>query len=249
MGVEQVGFYNAAIPIVALLGIFPDLFIQLFFPLINREYSSNNNPKIIQQLSKQVSKWIFIFNLPLFLLIFIFPGAIINLLFGAQYLVAENALRILIFGGFFSSLIALSSSLISMTGRSKLVLSNIMALTIFNVILNILLIPQYGLEGAAMATTISWILFSIIYFLEIRFFLSFLPIRRKMIKILFISLIPTGLLVYIKQFLPINLLTLILLGGTFFLTYLFLIFITNCLDKNDLMILNTIKKKYLNKII
>ena len=70
-GVETVGFYNAAVPIISLLSIFPALFIQLFFPMITKEYS-RKNMSLIKQLSKQVNKWIVVLNLPLFLIIFIF---------------------------------------------------------------------------------------------------------------------------------------------------------------------------------
>jgi O-antigen/teichoic acid export membrane protein len=65
----EVGLYNAAVPIAMLLGFVPDLFMQLFFPMINREYASKNHG-LIEQLSKQVAKWIFMAILPLFILLF-----------------------------------------------------------------------------------------------------------------------------------------------------------------------------------
>jgi O-antigen/teichoic acid export membrane protein len=246
-GVTEVGFYNAAIPIVALLGILPDLFMQLFLPLITKEYSKNNS-EVITQLSKQVSKWIFLLNIPVFLLIFIFPGAIINILFGEQYLVAETALRILSVGGIISSVIGLSCTLISAIGRSKLVLGNIILVTIINLLLNFLLVPEYGINGAAIATTISWIIFSLIYLIEVKFLFKFFPVKRKIIRIFLISLIPAIILVYLKSFFIINFFTLVLLGGSFFLLYIFLIFLTGCLDKNDVMIVETLRNRIkLNK--
>jgi O-antigen/teichoic acid export membrane protein len=55
----EVGLYNAAVPIAMLIAIVPEIFMQLFFPMITREYSSKNY-ELIKSLSKQVSKWIFI---------------------------------------------------------------------------------------------------------------------------------------------------------------------------------------------
>ena len=244
MGALEVGFYNAAIPIVLLMTFVPELFKQLFFPLITREFSSKKLD-VVKELSQQVGKWIFIFNLPLFLLVFIFPGAIINILFGAEYLVAENALRILSVGFFVSSLIYISTNLVSMVGKSKIILINVVVTSIINIILNFILVPIYGINGAAISTTIVWILLSGLLLVEAKHYTSIIPIRRKMLKIFFVSLIPLVLLLLIKQFVVIKLVSLILLGGFFFLSYLFLIFITNCFDKNDFMILRTFKRKIL----
>lgn len=240
--VLEVGFYNAAVPIALLMIVAPELFMQLFFPMINREFS-NKNWSVIKQLSQQVGKWIFIINLPIFLIIILFPGAIINTLFGSDYLIAENALRILAFGFFISSLFNISGNLINMLGKSKLILMNIVIASIINIILNAMLVPKYGINGAAISTTIVWILFSIAFLIQANYFISIIPIRRKIFKILLISLIPLCLLIFIKQFVTINLISLILLGLLFLLSYLLLIFITGCLDKNDFMILRSLKRK------
>src|SRR3989344_5738057 len=147
LGVNSVGIYNAAIPIVALFGFAQELFMQLMFPLINREYSKKNF-KLIKEISKQVSKWIFILDLPLFIIILIFPGAIINILFGPDYLGASNALRILSIVIFISFLIPLLTNLMFMVGKSKILLINLVIASTLNLIMNIFLVPRFGIEGA-----------------------------------------------------------------------------------------------------
>lgn len=238
----EVGLYNAALPIALLMSFAPELFMQLFFPLINKEFS-RKNWETIKQLSQQVGKWIFIINLPIFLIILLFPGAIINLLFGSTYLIAENALRILAIGFFISSLFNISGNLIGMVGKSKIMLINIIITSLINIILNIILVPRYGINGAAISTTIVWILLSIALLFEANYYTKIIPVRRSMFKIFLISFIPLFLLIFIKQFVIINLISLILLGSLFLLSYLFLIFITGCLDKNDFMILRSLKRK------
>jgi stage V sporulation protein B len=238
----QVGFYNAAVPIVLLMMFVPELFTQLFFPLINREFASRNI-ETVKQLSKQVGKWIFIFNLPLLFIFILFPGAIINVLFDSEYLIAGNALRILSIGYFFSSLFYLSNNLLAMTGRSKLLLIDLAITTILNLILNIFLVPRLGIDGAAISTTIVWVLLSFSWFFQSRYFTKIIPLRRKMVKIFFVSLVPLFLLIFLKQIVEINLLSMALLGSLFILTYVLLIFITGCLDRNDTMILKSLKEK------
>ena len=247
----EVGIYNAAVPIAILLGIFPEIFMQLFFPLINREYS-NKNAKTIEQLSKQVTKWVFMIALPIFILVFFFPGAAINLLFGSEYLGAEIALRILLVGTFISAVFAVSVNLISMIGKSKLILFNVIFASILNLILNAILVPipiilnldnSNGLIGASLATLSSICFFNLLFIIETKKFLKFIPIRRKMITIALISIIPTISLFYLTEVVTKNLLSIITISSLFVLFYLFLLIISNSLDKNDWMIIKSFWRK------
>jgi len=254
-GAESVGFYNAAVPIALLLGIMPELFMQLFFPLINRHYS-NKNFELIKQLSKQLGKWIFMANLPIFILIFIFPGAAINLLFGNQYLVAENALRILIFGSFIASIAVISNNLLSMAGKSKLVLMDIVFASLVNILLNFVLIPapsilginnSLGINGAAMATAISIIFLNGLFFFQARKYLGIMPLRMKMVNILLIGLIPAIILFYIRIiYASQNVFLVALLALGFLAIYALLVLISKSLDINDWNIIRAIWKKVKN---
>ncbi len=240
--VIDVGIYNAAVPLAFLLIIVPSLFIQLFFPMITKEFS-RNKISLIRDISKQVAKWIFLLNLPLLVIMILFPGAIINLFFGPEYISAAWSLRFLSIGTFFYSIFIVSAILLSMAGRSKTVLFNILISSIINLILNILLVPRYGISGAAFSTMITYVIWSFISLIQAKRSVSIVPIKKKMLTILLTAIIPALLLIYIKQFIPINNLSLILQGLLFFLLYFFLIFITRSLDNNDLMILEAIKNK------
>ncbi len=251
-GAEAVGFYNAAVPIALLLSVTPDLFMQLFFPMINRHYS-NKEHGLISQLSKQLGKWVFMVNFPVFILIFVFPGAAINILFGSQYLVAQNSLRILIFGSFIASIIIISNNLLSMAGKSKLVLADIIIASVVNIILNFILIPtpsilgmdnSLGINGAAIATTLSMIFLNLLFLIQAKKHLGIMPLRSKMINILLIGLIPAIVLIYVRTILPSqNILLVTLLALGFLGVYALLILISKCLDENDWNIVWAIWRK------
>jgi len=242
MTTANVGFYNAAVPIALFLIMTPEIFMQLFFPLITREYSKKNFG-VVRELSKQVGKWVFIINLPIFILIFVFPGAFINLLFGAEYLQAENALRLLSLGSFFFSIAIISQNLMSSIGKSKFVLYNLVFASIINLSLNIILVPRYGINGAAFSTSVSFIILGTLLFLESRFFLSFIPFRRKMASILFVSIIPLITLGFLQKLIETNIISLLLLVMLFFLIYFLLIFLSKSLDKNDINTLKSLIKR------
>ncbi|HTY43798.1 MAG TPA: flippase [Patescibacteria group bacterium] len=237
----SVGIYNSAFFIAGFMSLVPMLFTRLFFPLVTREFSKKNF-ELIKELSKQVQKWIFIVNLPIFLLLFIFPGAFINVLFGAQYITADSSLRLLAVAFFFSSLTVIFSNLLSMIGKSKIIFLNYLAMSVINLILDIILVPRYGILGAAFASMTSYIIFTLVFFLQVRHYLSIIPLRRKMIRIIFSIIPPALLLICVKQFIPVNLLSVILEGLFFILTYILFIFLTKSLDKNDFMILKAVRR-------
>ncbi len=241
--VEDVGFYNAAVPISLLLMTSVSLFSFMFFPIITQQYAKGNKENV-RQLSQQTGKWVYMLSLPLFILLIIFPGVFIKILFGKEYLIASNALRFLSIGAMFANLSDVSKMLLSMKGKSKLILKDILFVLTLNTLLNLILIPLYGITGAAIATMISFIILGLIFAFQSWKILGIVPLRRKMINITFIALIPTGLLLLIKQFIEINLFTLIVLGILFISLYILLILVTGCLDKNDKLILDLIKEKF-----
>ena len=117
-----------------------------------------------------------------------------------------------------------------------------------NTILNIILIPKYGITGAAVATSITYVFLGILLISEAKHYIKIIPIKRSFPAIVIISLIPIGLLLLARSFVDINVFSLLTLGIFFGLVYLFLIFILGFLDGEDLMILSAIKNKIFNKL-
>jgi O-antigen/teichoic acid export membrane protein len=246
--ISDVGIYNAAITLSLLLGVIPSLFLQFFIPVITREYSKGNF-SLIKDLSKQVNKWIFLLNLPLLIILLFFPGAVLNVLFGSDYLGAKNVLRLLSIGVFTYYLSSISENILLVIEKSKITLLNLIIASTLNVCLNFLFIPKYGINGAAFATMISYFAWSLLLIISAKKHASIIPFKLKMVKIFFVSLIPIGVVFAIKSFINMTTLAAILLGILFILLYVLSILITKCLDKNDIMIINTIKEKFVAKKI
>jgi phosphotransferase system glucose/maltose/N-acetylglucosamine-specific IIC component len=93
-----------------------------------------------------------------------------------------------------NSMFVVSYRLISMIGKTKLLLIDV----IITATVNIILIQKYGITGAVNLTMISLILLNLLYFLQARRYLSIVPLRRKMLIIFLVSLSPTALLIFFK---------------------------------------------------
>lgn len=237
-----VGIYNAAITLVSLFGVAPDLFMQLFLPLIISKYSENKRT-MIKDLTKQVSKWIYMINLPLFMILLAFPGVVINFFFGPEFLAAEMPLRILAFGALSSGFLSLVLGLVSMRGDSKTILKGYATFGIINLILDIILVKFWGMNGAAIATAIVWILFNLSFTIIIKKRLGFFPYKKVIVKITLVTAVLLAALLVLESVIIPTITNLIIVGASFAVAYALLILLTGCLDKHDWMILKAILEK------
>jgi O-antigen/teichoic acid export membrane protein len=240
--VSDVGLYNATLTVISLFSIAQSLFVQLFIPLVSKKFSQNKLT-LIKQLTQQITKWIYLLNLPIFVMIFLFPGVVINFFFGSEFIIAQTSLRILALGGLFAGFLGVLTGLVNIQGSTKIILKDFIAFSVLNVILNILLIPKYGINGAAIATTISWVLFTTILFAQVKTKLGFFALRKVIIKITLVMLLPLLILLSIDKMIVPTMSNLVLTGLIFLLSYFSLLLITRCLDKDDLMIIKSITSK------
>lgn len=239
---SEVGFYNAAVPIALIITLSTDLFRQILLPLITKEYG-NGNIGAVREITRQVTKWLLIISIPLFTALFVFPEEAIRILFGAEYLPAANALRILSIGFFIASVLDVSPDILSMKGMSKTILVDTVLLGLLNAVLNYLLIPIYGINGAAFSTTLSISALSIVFTYQAWKSTSILIIKQDISRVLFSGVIAfAATLITSLQFVN-ETLKLAIGGVVFVLVYALMIYMTHSVDKNDSMIIKAIKGK------
>jgi peptidoglycan biosynthesis protein MviN/MurJ (putative lipid II flippase) len=133
---------------------------------------------------------------------------------------------------------------------------NIIIASIVNLGLNAILVPMnkigfiensLGLNGAALATLISVIIFNLLFMIQAHKYLKIIPLRKKMINLIVIAVIPTILLFYLRtKFVSNDLFTLGTLFGLFVVVYIILILLSGTLDKNDWNVIKSIWDKVVN---
>jgi len=171
----EVGIYNAAFKIASLGYIVIIAINVVIAPKISELYSKHK----IEDLKKVIhqSTWlIIVLTIPLILLIIIFRKQILGL-FGNEFLSGEMSLIIISVGVLISAVSGNVDQLLNMTNSQK-ILRNITAFCfIINVILNYVLIPFYGIDGAAIASLITTILLNVscLYYIKKKLgFLTFI---------------------------------------------------------------------------
>ena len=191
-----------------------------------------------------VTKWMLSLIFPVFLLVFLFPDQIIKILFGTEYIAGATALSILVFGFMIHAVVGPTAAILQTYGKTKIVMMTNYIGAVINFGLNLLLIPVYGVNGAAIATGFSLALLHILKFLFAYQVAKIQPFRLSYLKIIFASLIAV-FVVYLLTEYVIGVSTFVLITMLFvFLTiYFFLLLLMKSFDENDLMIMRAIDQR------
>ncbi|WP_276253170.1 flippase [Halomontanus rarus] len=89
--------------------------------------------------------------------IFVLADPFLSIYFGAGYVGASTTLRVLIFGTFFFGVTRVVVPVLQATGRVRQTELITVGALFINILLNVILIPRYGIIGAGFGTGISYI--------------------------------------------------------------------------------------------
>lgn len=153
LGATAVGFYGAAYKPVTVVLAMPMTYFVGLFPALSRTYSDNH--ETFRELLVRSLRLTWIFALPIGVGGMFLAGPIINLLFGPAYANSIPALRILSWSAVFVILRGTYRQALNAAHRSRLDLWCGCASVAINLVLNLLLIPRYGIIGAAFAIVAS----------------------------------------------------------------------------------------------
>lgn len=238
----DVGIYNAALPTAKLLGVGSGAFATIFMPVVSELYARDKVAEL-KNVFYIVTKWIFAITLPVFLLMSLFSEEIINIMFGSEYIVGAAALSILAFSYFIASLFGLAAPLLQSYGKTKIIMGCGFISASVNVFLNFLLIPPYGVNGAAVATGISTVLVSVIFLVFVYRIGKMQPFRINYLKPIIASVIAVLVVYTIANYIVVSLFSLIVMLFVFLILYFFLLLIFKSFEEADLMILRAIDER------
>ncbi len=245
--ISEVGVYNVALSTSNLMIIVPTAVMSLFLPLITEKYSEKNFKQLKEIYNKTV-RWIFTFNIIFLSVMILFSGEILNVMFGNEYVLGYKSLLILVLGYFIFSLAHIHSNYLVVIKKTKLVLLINVVMGLLNILLNLYLIPKYGMIGGAIATSTSLIVIFILSFLFTYKFNRINPYNTHFLKPVFAAVISTFIMFYIKEiFYNGKFISLFLLIIFFFFIYGLILYFIKGFDKEDkslfLLIIKKLKAK------
>ncbi|MFC1511049.1 flippase [Candidatus Margulisiibacteriota bacterium] len=159
---QEVGYYGAVYKFIGVWIVLIGAFLNIVFPVIAHFFTSSRPD--FQRVVNQSIKLILIFALPIALVGPLLADQLIVIVFGGQYLAGSLAFRILLWTMLPISLNSVIAWSLLAANDEKKVIRILLWQTIVNVGLNLVLIPIYGIAGAAVATFISELIGVLFYY-------------------------------------------------------------------------------------
>lgn len=156
------GIYALSVTLAELAKMVPDSVVSAF---TGKLYNCCENEK--RNIVTMTIKLSFYVTL-IISLIGICCKPLIGLLYGTDYLPAGLSMIILLIGIPFLSIGKVSSVYFYTNGKTKMHMYIALLVLIINLVLNYFLIPIYGIYGAALTSTISYIFYGIIYLIVLK---------------------------------------------------------------------------------
>jgi O-antigen/teichoic acid export membrane protein len=186
----KVGFYRSIQPVSQVLIFFLQSLTFIYLPIATR-YFEEGSLENLSTIYKASTRWITVATFPLFIFFVVFGRDFIQVIFSPEYTVAWLSLAILSVGMYSRVIAGPNGMTIKAIDRTQEdLLASICAL-ITNFSLNTVLIPRYGIAGAALATSISYIIYNIIDLYIIYRYIGVTHLDASLLK----PLIPTTVLV------------------------------------------------------
>lgn len=177
---EQVGFYGAAFQTASIIALILGSLDSVATPLLSRAIASGNRSSL-QPLLQSVLRWSVSMSLPVLLIFGLFPTEVLSI-FGKQFHQASYCLIVLAISQVSIAASGSSNTALVLAGYSKMVMWNSIWLGLTQIGLNILLVPRYGITGAAVGTALALTLVSIVRFYECSLLLEVKMIEKEIWK-------------------------------------------------------------------
>ncbi|WP_456397905.1 flippase [Desulfurobacterium sp.] len=177
---EEVGIYNVVLRISMITSITLLAINTIAAPKF-AEFWGKEDIKGLAKVTQQSTKLIFWTSFPILLVFLVFPYQILRI-FGKEFTAGATALMILTVGQFVNAIVGSVGYILQMTGKEKIFQTVILIGTIINVILNLTLIPKFGIDGAAIASASAICFINIVPFLLVKYYYGFftLPINWRL---------------------------------------------------------------------
>lgn len=167
------------------------------------ELQDQGNWKQVGDLYTTTTRWAFMCNLPIFLIMLLYPKPILAI-FGASFVDGALALTVIAFGELVNAATGICGSIIDMTGHNKLKFVNSLISTVIIVGGNVLLIPRWGVLGTAVASFVAMSVINLLRFIQVWFLYRLHPYDATFIKPLLAAVVAAIIVLSLGRWLPVG---------------------------------------------
>lgn len=236
-----VGIFTVASQINMIGQMYHASIVTASMPIVSELYGQGERDRLAK-FYQTMTKWTFTLNLPLFIIVLVFAEPILSI-FGEDFVDGALALTILAFGSLVNTGTGICGVVINMTGNTGFNLINSVILTVVTIGLNLLLIPKWGLIGAAIATMVAAVGVNLLRLSEVYYLFRMFPYNASFLKPIIAGLVTLVAALGVRQLNMDNSLVGIVFSVAALLsTYLVMILILG-LSQEDRLVLNRLYQR------
>lgn len=195
----DVGVYQAAAQLSIIMASILYAFNMILMPMISEQYHKKDLRQL-EELFRINTKWGIYSVVPLVLVIVFASSDVMTVLFGQEYASGASALLILTVGQFINIATGATATILIMTGNQTTWFRLSLVMMGISLALNLLLVPRWGIIGAAIATSFTVSGQYLISLFIIRRLLHLWPYDRRYVKGILAALVTGGLLLIVRFF-------------------------------------------------
>lgn len=229
MNATDVGVYRTALNLTIVSTLFAVAINSTLSPKFSNWSSKGDYTQIPSILSKSITYGLII-AIPALIGGVILSEQLLYYFYGTEFVIGSKVLPILLLMQIIYIFSLYFGTTLSSTNHPKLTFIACIIPTVLNILLNIVLIPIIGIEGAALASLISMSINALTLWYYVKNIISIKLEYRSIINIIISSLIMGLFIVIYKLLIPISNIAFLLI--IIFLSILIYIIILTKLDKN-----------------
>ena len=231
-----VGNYELAYRFANII-LMPLTFLGFIFYPIASKLLKEKKRSVLKQLLPYINKLGTISVFPIIFLFIFYPSRVIELFVGAAYPSAALVLQILTIGYLPHLLNGKTGEALKSGGYTKAILYMTIFITPVNIVLNWLLIPRFGVSGAALSTGISFFVFGLMYIFSLKKLMKMSPFSSNYYLQMLIGIIVCLGIYLANTFLLASILTNLVFLITnlvlFYLLFLLVNYLFGFYEEND----------------
>jgi O-antigen/teichoic acid export membrane protein len=194
---QEAGIYLAAFQTAAIMALILNAFGTSLGPIMSRAWSQHDKGRMSDSY-QAVSRLSMIVALPSFCCFLLFARDLL-MIFGPEFSRGAPALMILAAGQVFNTATGSANTVLLMSGHSRLVMTNTVVMGVVLLAATAFLIPFWGMTGAAIAASTTFILTNVIRAFQVWRLHRVQPYTWELAKPIAAAAIATGMILLFQS--------------------------------------------------
>ena len=212
-----VGWYQAAYQTSVLLLVVLQSATAIF-PAVASDLYHNNQHDQLDRMYTALTKWITYVTLLAYVFLIVYAPEVLAV-FDISARLAQLALIVVGLGQLIGAAAGPVGYLLTMTEYERVYVVNTLVVAVLNAVLNVVLVYQYGIIGAAAATAASFAILNLLTVVQVWYILDIQPYTRRYWKGIVAVAGTLPIMIFGKQLPTQGILTLLLVAGVSFCVF------------------------------